>query len=108
MFLFPINLWKFRTYLEEEKLYKKFKLDESWDSPHNIKLLDQMPKFYESNTQVLPKGQTMALAPVTEASAISQNPEDGNLGTTFAVSKQSDIDELVGGCVINDGKSFEP
>jgi len=50
----------------------------------------------------------MALAPVTEASAISQNPEDGNLGTTFAVSKQSDIDELVGGCVINDGKSFEP
>jgi hypothetical protein len=33
-------------YIEEEALYKKFKLDEPWDSENNKKLLDQMPKVY--------------------------------------------------------------
>jgi len=30
----------------EVELYEKFRLDESWDSPHNRKLLDEMPKIY--------------------------------------------------------------
>lgn len=34
-------------YLDEAPLYNEFKLDESWDSPHNIKLLDRMPQVYE-------------------------------------------------------------
>jgi hypothetical protein len=33
-------------FLEEEKLYKDFKLDEPWDSPHNIRLLDKRPLIY--------------------------------------------------------------
>jgi hypothetical protein len=33
-------------YLEEEDLYKQFRLDEPWDSPHNIKLLPKMPPVY--------------------------------------------------------------
>jgi hypothetical protein len=33
-------------YLEEEKLYEQFKLDEPWDSAHNKKLIDRMPKIY--------------------------------------------------------------
>ncbi|HAW28527.1 MAG TPA: hypothetical protein DCY03_10480, partial [Planctomycetaceae bacterium] len=28
-------------------LYAQFKLDEPWDSPHNIKLLELMPDIYE-------------------------------------------------------------
>jgi hypothetical protein len=30
----------------KDKLYKQFKLDEPWDSHHNLKLLDKMPKVY--------------------------------------------------------------
>ena len=30
-------------YLEQDTLYKQFKLDEPWDSPHNKKLIRQMP-----------------------------------------------------------------
>src|SRR5262249_42904220 len=30
----------------QDSLYKQFKLDEPWDSPHNIKLLPNMPMFY--------------------------------------------------------------
>jgi hypothetical protein len=35
-------------YLEGEDLYKQFKLDEAWDSPHNKKLLAKMPAVYKS------------------------------------------------------------
>ncbi len=33
-------------YIEQEALYKKFKLDEPWDSEHNKKLIAEMPKVY--------------------------------------------------------------
>jgi hypothetical protein len=33
-------------YLGEKALYKQFKLNEAWDSPHNKKLLKKMPKVY--------------------------------------------------------------
>jgi prepilin-type processing-associated H-X9-DG protein len=32
--------------LDQENLFKQFKLDEPWDSPHNKKLLLMMPKVY--------------------------------------------------------------
>jgi prepilin-type processing-associated H-X9-DG protein len=34
-------------YLNEKKLYEQFKLDEPWDSEHNKKLIEKMPKVYE-------------------------------------------------------------
>jgi hypothetical protein len=33
-------------YIEQDKLYKEFHLDEPWDSEHNKKLLARMPKTY--------------------------------------------------------------
>src|SRR5262249_15796956 len=33
-------------FVEEDKLYKEFRLDEPWDSAHNMKLLAKMPKIY--------------------------------------------------------------
>lgn len=33
-------------YLEHDDLYKQFKLNEPWDSEHNKKLIDKMPKLY--------------------------------------------------------------
>jgi len=33
-------------YIEQDVLYKEFKLDEPWDSEHNIKLLDRIPQIY--------------------------------------------------------------
>jgi hypothetical protein len=35
-------------FIEEAALYKEFKLDEAWDSPHNKKLLKRIPKVYAS------------------------------------------------------------
>ena len=46
----PLLSWRVAIlpYIEQEALYKQFRLDEPWDSPHNIQLLDKMPKTYES------------------------------------------------------------
>jgi hypothetical protein len=34
-------------YIEEEKLYQEFRLDEPWDSPHNLALLPRMPRTFK-------------------------------------------------------------
>src|SRR5579883_1440824 len=33
-------------YIEQNELYRQFKLDEPWDSPHNRRLLSKMPAVY--------------------------------------------------------------
>jgi RNA polymerase sigma-70 factor (ECF subfamily) len=44
----PLLSWRVAIlpYIEQDALYKAFHLDEPWDSAHNKKLLDQMPKTY--------------------------------------------------------------
>jgi uncharacterized protein DUF1559 len=44
----PLLSWRVALlpYLEQQRLYKEFHLDEPWDSPHNIKLLRRMPRVY--------------------------------------------------------------
>lgn len=44
----PLLSWRVAIlpYLEESALYGKFKLDEPWDSPHNIELIKQIPRPY--------------------------------------------------------------
>jgi len=45
----PLLSWRvlILPYIEQEELYKQFHLDEPWDSPHNIRLLERMPTTYE-------------------------------------------------------------
>jgi hypothetical protein len=44
----PLLSWRvvLLPYLEQNPLYKQFKLDQPWDSEHNKKLLESMPKIY--------------------------------------------------------------
>lgn len=44
----PLLSWRvlILPYMEQDPLYKLFKLDEPWDSPNNKKLLANMPSFY--------------------------------------------------------------
>src|SRR5258708_2726900 len=46
----PLLSWRVSIlpFLDEEKLYKEFKLDEPWDSENNKKLIDNMPKVYRA------------------------------------------------------------
>jgi hypothetical protein len=44
----PLLSWRVHIlpFIEQEDLYRQFKLDEPWNSPHNIQLLNQMPAVY--------------------------------------------------------------
>jgi len=44
----PMLSWRVQIlpFLEQDDLYKQFKLDEPWDSDHNKKLIDQIPKIF--------------------------------------------------------------
>ena len=57
----PLLSWRVALlpYLEEQRLYAQFKLDEPWDSPNNIKLLGQMPKVYSCPAAQTPSGETV-------------------------------------------------
>ncbi len=45
-------------YLEQDNLYRQFKMDEPWDSENNKKLIEQMPKVFQAPERNHPKGQT--------------------------------------------------
>ena len=44
----PLLSWRvlILPFIEEENLFKKFRLDEPWDSPHNLALLPEMPRMF--------------------------------------------------------------
>jgi prepilin-type processing-associated H-X9-DG protein len=44
----PLLSWRVQIlpYLGQDALYREFRLDEAWDSPHNKKLLKKMPKIF--------------------------------------------------------------
>jgi hypothetical protein len=61
----PLLSWRvlLLPYIGEEQLYSQFRLDEAWDSEHNLKLLDKMPKVFANPNADLQVGYTSYLAP---------------------------------------------
>lgn len=60
----PLLSWRVSIlpYLGEGDLYRRFRLNESWDSPHNISLLSEMPSVYRCPVaKNLPQTQTTYL-----------------------------------------------
>ena len=59
----PLLSWRvlILPYIEQDKLYKQFHLDEPWDSEHNKKLLDKMPKTYAAPEVKAKPGETYYL-----------------------------------------------
>lgn len=62
----PLLSWRVKIlpFIEEQQLYEQFHLDEPWDSPHNIKLLDQMPRAYVDPSVPVAPGHTVFQVPV--------------------------------------------
>jgi hypothetical protein len=56
----PLLSWRVALlpYVEQDNLYKQFKLDEPWDSPHNKQFLAMIPKVYLQPEQI-PDGSGM-------------------------------------------------
>jgi len=54
----PLLSWRVALlpFVEEMELYDKFKLDEPWNSEHNIVLIDKMPRVFSDSSLGVPPG----------------------------------------------------
>ncbi len=74
----PLLSWRVHLlpFLEQQALYRQFHLDESWDSPHNKKLLALMPQVYQGPNRALNReGKTVYLLPTGKHAAFKDGPE---------------------------------
>ena len=62
----PLLSWRvlILPYLGQEELFKQFKRDEPWDSPHNKALIARMPAVFRNPNDPATSTQTNYLAPV--------------------------------------------
>jgi hypothetical protein len=62
----PFLSWRVRLlpFIEQDHLYRQFRLDEPWDSPHNKALIDQRPPVYSDPWGGKEDGRTHYLRPL--------------------------------------------
>ncbi len=93
----PLLSWRVHIlpYLDQNELYKQFKLDEAWDSEHNKKLIAKMPAVYRTSPN-LEAGKTTLLGVAGERATFPGNKavkildyRDGTSNTIIVV----DVDE---------------
>jgi prepilin-type processing-associated H-X9-DG protein len=72
----PLLSWRVAIlpYVEENELYKQFKLDEAWDSENNKKLLEKLPKVYTAPRGKFEKGQTFYQSFAGDGALMSGKP----------------------------------
>lgn len=75
----PLLSWRVHLlpFLGHERLYKQFALDEPWDSPTNMPLVDQMPDVYRSPQVATEPGQTIYMVPVGPGTAFEMQKGRG-------------------------------
>jgi hypothetical protein len=96
----PLLSWRVAIlpYVEEQKLYEKFHLDEPWDSPNNKPLIVKMPKvFADPAGDEASEGRTRYLVPTGKGTmfegqaGIHENEvSDGLQNTLMIVAVASD------------------
>lgn len=82
----PLLSWRVAIlpYIEERALYEQFKLDEPWDSKHNLPLLEQMPDILRSPHVLDGSNNTLYLRVI-------------GAGTAFENGKSLTLDDVTDG-----------
>src|SRR6266540_3157748 len=84
-------------YIEgNDELYRQFKLDEAWDGPNNIKLLEKMPAVFDSPRVKVKKGYTVYQGFTGNGAVIGSkysigNIPDGTSNTIWCVEATSAV-----------------
>ena len=87
----PLLSWRvlILPFLDEQKLYEAFHLDESWDSPHNRALIPRMPKVFASpfeSNSLIKEGKTVYLTPRGDATMFPSEQAIGMRDVTDGTS----------------------
>jgi len=80
----PLYSWRvlILPFIEQDDLYRQFKLDEPWDSPNNKPLLAQMPRLYWHPEQAQPTEVTHYQVFTGDGAVFDLDPKAGR--RTFA------------------------
>jgi hypothetical protein len=90
----PLHSWRvlILPFIEEHKLYEEFRLDEPWDSPHNLALLPRMPRTYRDpkrKTAHFPPYHTVLHVFVGRGTAFEERPWRKGLSSTIDLLKET-------------------
>jgi prepilin-type processing-associated H-X9-DG protein len=71
----PLLSWRVAIlpYIEEQALYKQFRLDEPWDSDHNKQLIEKMPPLYRSPNSAGALGKSNYVVPTGKGTIFEKN-----------------------------------
>lgn len=94
----PLLSWRVAIlpFLVETELYKEFRLDEPWDSPHNLALVERMPQVFACPSGDLPPGMTTYLAAAGPGMALDEPTRAGQ----FAVVPLGEINDGTGRTIL--------
>jgi prepilin-type processing-associated H-X9-DG protein len=90
----PLLSWRVAIlpFLGYQSLYDRFRLDEPWDSPHNLALLSEMPvEFACPSGPARRRGQTAYLV------IVGPKTDFGSVNTPFEPARGADIREITDG-----------
>ena len=78
----PMHSWRvlLLPYLGEEELYRQYRFDEPWDSPHNQVLAAQMPRVYHCPSDPKTDSTETSYAMLVGPHAISDGPTGRGFG----------------------------
>lgn len=81
----PLLSWRVTIlpYVEQEELYKKFKLNEPWDSENNKPLVQSMPKLFSPEGEKLEPGMTTYLVPSGKDTMFPAGPKGLDISKIF-------------------------
>jgi hypothetical protein len=90
----PLLSWRVALlpYVGQQELYQQFRLDQPWDSPHNKKLLDHMPRLYGRPGVPAPGAPAGALPGSNTVYRVFVGP-----GTAFEDPKGTPLSEIPDG-----------
>ena len=98
----PLLSWRVHLlpYIGQDVLYRKFHLDEPWDSEHNKTLIDQMPPLFGAwdNPALSKQGKTRFVVPRGKGTMFDGNGKtEGTtpLGTTFRQIRDGESNTLM-------------
>jgi hypothetical protein len=100
----PLYSWRvlILPYIEEQALFADFRLNEPWDSPHNIALLDWMPIIYAApgrKKSLIPPNHTICHVFLGKGAAFEGNDglkldrdfPDGSSNTLLFVEAENSV-----------------
>jgi len=105
----PLLSWRVHIlpYMKQAELYKKFRLNEPWDSQNNRQLLDQMPMEFQVNSTPNASDRKTYYRGFCHAGALFEKPRDGKPAPRFNLTGGVPDGTAITIMVVEAGESVE-